>query len=173
MCEHLNVHHLESGDARWAVPLKKGFSPVTESAPCASLELYDKHRQKSRVEHKTAKAEDDHKPVAGRPITQSPYAYGVAGCGHSGEHNWPPTHSAEERPSNEIDNWTWNTHGHRLSNKAHLPARKRAESDAIGMRIDSFRLMKSDNRKITVTNASVISPSVSTFAGIVCGVISP
>jgi hypothetical protein len=38
---------------------------------------------------------------------------------------------------------------------------------------DSFKLMKSESRKITVTNANRTSEIVKNFAGIVCGVTSP
>lgn len=40
-------------------------------------------------------------------------------------------------------------------------------------RSESFRLMKSESRKITVKKASVTSISVTSFAGIDCGVTSP
>lgn len=42
-----------------------------------------------------------------------------------------------------------------------------------GGRSESFKLMKSDNRKITVKNASNSSIIVTNLAGIVCGVASP
>ena len=42
-----------------------------------------------------------------------------------------------------------------------------------GGRNESFKLMKSDSRKITVKNASSSSIMVTSLAGIVCGVMSP